>query len=105
MAKGAKTGGRQKGSRNKATVAVREAVREAMAKSGLTPLNFMLDIMRGEACPEDASSAQIIAFHALRFEAAKAAAPYVHARLAAVEHTGPDGGPIEFREVVRRVVT
>lgn len=27
----------------------------------------------------------------MRFEAAKAAAPYMHPRLAAVEHSGPDG--------------
>lgn len=101
MAKGVKTGGRQKGSRNKAAAAQREAV----AKSGLTPLDFMLNIMRGEACPADANPAQIIAFHTLRFEAAKAAAPYVHPKLANIEHSGPDGGAIEFREVVRRVVS
>ena len=30
----------------------------------------------------------------MRFEAAKAAAPYIHPRLAAVEHSGPDGGAL-----------
>jgi len=30
-----------------------------------------------------------------RLEAAKAAAPYIHPRLASIEHSGPNGGPIE----------
>lgn len=46
-------------------------------KSGLTPLEYMLGILRDEtADPKD------------RFAAAKECAPYVHPRLAAVEHTG-----------------
>lgn len=95
MAKGIKTGGRKKGVRNKATAKKAEQI----AESGLTPLDFMLSIMRGEAAPEDADPAQKIAFHTLRFEAAKAAAPYVHPKLAAIEHTGPDGGPIQTADV------
>ena len=31
---------------------------------------------------------------AMKFEAAKAAAPYMHPRLAAIEHTGSGGGDI-----------
>ena len=31
-----------------------------------------------------------------RIDCAKAAAPYVHPKLAAVEHRGPEGGPIQF---------
>lgn len=46
-------------------------------KSGLTPLEYMLGILRDvSADPKD------------RFAAAKECAPYVHPRLAAVEHTG-----------------
>jgi hypothetical protein len=30
-----------------------------------------------------------------RDDMAKAAAPYVHAKLAAIEHSGPEGGPIQ----------
>ena len=42
MAKGRKTGGRKKGTPNKIT-----AAREAnIAASGLTPLDFMLGVMR-----------------------------------------------------------
>ncbi len=75
---------------------------KAVAASGVTPLDFMLDIMRGEP-PEEADAAQKIAFYMLRFDAAKAAAPYVHPRLAAVEHTGDGGGPIESKVTVEFV--
>src|SRR5690349_20682424 len=88
MAKGAKTGGRKKGTPNKAT-ASREA---AIAQSGLTPLDFMLNIMRGEA-PANADAAQKIAWEAMRFEAAKAAAPYVHPKLSSIEHSGSVSHP------------
>ena len=67
-----KTGGRQKGSQNKATAA-KEA---AIAASGLTPLDYMLGLLR------DGSNDPLT-----RFEAAKAAAPYVHPKLASTELT------------------
>ena len=35
-----------------------------------------------------------------RMDAAKAAAPYVHAKLASVEHKGEDGGPLQI--IVKR---
>ncbi len=81
MARGAKYGGRVKGTPNKATAAKAEAI----ASSGLTPLDFMLDVMRDQRNP----------LH-LRASAAKDAAPYVHPRLANIEHTGRNGGPIEM---------
>lgn len=62
--------GRPKGVPNKATAAQKAAVIE----SGLTPLDYMLTIMRDEACE-----------NAQRLDAAKAAAPYVHAKLSSVE--------------------
>lgn len=74
-----KTGGRKRGSHNKAAAAKAAAI-EA---SGLTPLDYMLGVLRNEAMPD-----------ALRFVAAKAAAPYVHPKLASVEHSGKDGGDI-----------
>jgi hypothetical protein len=43
----------------------------------------MLAVMRDETAPADR-----------RDDMAKAAAPYVHPKLAAVEHTGKDGGPV-----------
>lgn len=80
MAAGKKTGGRQKGSQNIASV--RKA--EEIASSGLTPLDYMLSLLRNEEQPLS-----------IRFEAAKAAAPYVHPKLNATTHSGPDGLPIQ----------
>lgn len=76
MAKGRKTGGRQKGTPNKAS-AVKEA---ALAQTRITPLEFLLNIMRGTACPSDAAPEIKVAMVGMQFEAAKAAAPYVHPR-------------------------
>ena len=75
-----KTGGRQKGTPNKAT-----AKRESeIAKSGITPLEYMLKVMRDSKA--DAGR---------RDDMAKAAAPYVHPKLANMQHTGRGGGPIQ----------
>ena len=68
-----KTGGRQKGTPNKATAARAAEI----AAAGLTPLDFMLKVMRDENELPD-----------VRLDAAKAAAPYVHPRLATIENTG-----------------
>lgn len=65
--------GRKAGSKTKKTAEI--AVRAA--EQGLTPLEFMLNILRDETQPSHD-----------RFEAAKAAAPFVHPRLAAVEIAG-----------------
>lgn len=79
MAKGKKTGGRQRGSRNHRT----EAQAVAIEKSGLTPLDYMLTVLRDP----DTDAEQ-------RLDAAKAAAPYVHARLTSIEMGGKGGGPL-----------
>lgn len=65
--------GRTKGTANKASIA-RQA--EIMA-SGLTPLDYMLEILRDTEAPKDD-----------RKWAAQQAAPFVHPKLAAVEHSG-----------------
>lgn len=94
MARGSKPGerrgGRKPGVPNKAT----QERQAEVAASGLTPLDYMLTIMRDE----EANPAR-------RDEMAKAAAPYVHPKLAAVEHTGKDGGDIKIvARVVREIV-
>ena len=66
--------GRKPGSRNKATLE-RMAALEA---GGLMPLDYMLQVLRDEA----ATPAQ-------RMDAAKYAAPYVHARLGSTELKAP----------------
>lgn len=62
--------GRKAGSATKRT---REIADAALAE-GLTPLEYMLKILRDESQAPDA-----------RMDAAKSAAPYIHPRLAAIE--------------------
>ena len=71
---GERRGGRIKGTRNKAT-ATREA---AIAASGLTPLDYLLSVMRDET-----------AEYRARLDAAKAAAPFVHPRMGQVDPKPP----------------
>ena len=76
--------GRKRGSPNKATIA-RQA---EIAGSGLTPLDYMLQVMRDEENNL-----------ATRLDAAVKAAPYVHPKLATIEsrHSGLNHGcPVEF---------
>jgi hypothetical protein len=66
--------GRPSGLRNKKTMEQVAAVQE----SGITPLDYMLSVMRAPSgTVEDA----------VRLDAAKAAAPYVHPRLSTVDAT------------------
>lgn len=76
--------GRKKGVPNKRTAELQAQV-EA---EGITPLEFMLNIMRTEPGDEIEDPRVLTDMLAMRFEAAKAAAPYVHAKLAAIEHSG-----------------
>jgi hypothetical protein len=75
MARGGKRdgAGRKAGVPNKATAELQAEV----AASGLTPLDYMLQVMRDENKSAD-----------VRLDAANKAAPYVHPKLAAVEHSG-----------------
>jgi hypothetical protein len=76
MALGKKTGGRTKGVLNKKTEARKDELAKIVA-SGESPLSFMLRKMRDPKVLDD-----------VRADMAKAAAPYVHPRLAALEHSG-----------------
>ena len=68
-------GGKREGAgRPKGSVAKLDAEARAKALEGLTPLDYLLDILRDEKQDQ-----------AARTDAAKAAAPYVHARLANVD--------------------
>lgn len=79
-------GGKRQGAGRKAGSATRKTreVADKAAQEGITPLEFMLNIMRGKP-PEDADVTQKIAWEMQRFEAAKAAAPYIHPRLSSTE--------------------
>ncbi len=104
--KGERRGGRQKGSLNKAS----QALREAVAATGLTPHQIMIDNMRrayaqaleveanlgaemlkGADDPQEqferilTEVKRAIGFRAIAQDCAKDAAPYSHSRLANVE--------------------
>ncbi len=67
-----KLGGRKKGRKNRRTQLLDEKARE-----GITPLDYMLQVMRDHKADP-----------ARRDEMARAAAPYLHARRAAEDRTG-----------------
>lgn len=78
---GARPGaGRKPGSKSKRT----QKVAKAAVKSGISPLEYMLQVMRNSRADTKR-----------RDDMAKAAAPFVHPRLATMAHTGPNGGPIQ----------
>ena len=87
MARGRKTGGRGKGSRNRAT----EEARAAAAATGMMPLDYMLAVMRDYRADDRRRDAM-----------AAAAAPYLHSKLSPVEAkpaNNPDGVPTTQIEV------
>jgi hypothetical protein len=78
-------GGRRKGAgRKKGSLSTRtQAIAAAASAGGVTPLEYMLSILRDETAEK-----------AERFQAAKECAPYIHPRLAAIEHSGDAENPI-----------
>lgn len=97
-------GGARKGAGRKpgaATKRTREVADKA-ASEGITPLEYMLQVMRTEPSAE-LDERDMLSAITLRFEAAKAAAPYIHPKLSAVEVTGEGGGPV-LQEIVIKVV-
>lgn len=73
MALGKKTGGRQRGTRNRAN----ELSRKKAENGGILPLDYMLQVMRDEKAPAER-----------RDDMAKAAGPYCSPKLTAIEHSG-----------------
>jgi hypothetical protein len=60
-----------------------EAARAKALEGGISPLDYLLSLLRDDGLDRET-----------RMDAAKAAAPYVHARLAAVEHSGDKDKPV-----------
>src|SRR6516162_7942868 len=73
---GQRRGGRKRGTPNKRSVAQLEAA----VAGGLMPLEQLLKVMRDPSAPLER-----------RMYCAIAAAPYCHAKLKAIEHTGLEG--------------
>jgi hypothetical protein len=83
MAYGKKTGGRQKGSKNKHKLVaeIKADVVVRAVQAGETPLEYMLRIMRSKGQPNKR-----------RDEMARAAAPYVHSKVTDGKPLGGEGG-------------
>ena len=82
MSYGKKTGGRQKGALNKNT----QERQAAIVAGGITPLEYMLNVIRDEAMDSKR-----------RDSMAQACAPYIHPRLAATEIQGNADKPIAHK--------
>lgn len=100
---GERRGGRKKGVPNKAS-----AARQAEVKaSGSTPLEVILRRMRYHEARATAAikrGDKDIAERHLKEadDAARAAAPYVHPKLQAIQHSGKPGEPIEVQQTLSR---
>ena len=89
MAKGVKTGGRTKGTPNKRTLANQGLMARATSPE-MTPLAVMLKAMKLAWDQKDYAAAANFA---------KDAAPYLHPRLANVQHSGDADNPLAFEVV------
>ncbi len=89
MAYGKKTGGRQKGVRNKASIAKAAQV----AASGLTPLDYMLSVLRDTTQPPSR-----------RDWASAAAAPYIHPKLATLQSNVNLTGRLTLEQLVTQSI-
>ena len=87
MARGGKreNAGRKQSALTKKT---RELAVSVTLDGGPTPLEFLVSVMRDVSLELN-----------MRVDAAKAAASYVHPRLAAVEHSGNDKKPLTYQVV------
>lgn len=74
-----------------ATQRTREVADKA-ASEGITPLDYLLSVMRNERLDMKE-----------RVDAAKAAAPFVHPRLNAIDHTSTDGSMAEKPTVIKLI--
>ena len=99
-------GGKREGAGRKAGVPNKRAQKaiEIAEKTGIMPLDFALEGMRfhhklilaEQAKGKDANETIIKTEFAAGEVYARDAAPYLHNKLTAVEHTGKGGGPIEY---------
>jgi hypothetical protein len=79
--------GRKPGSLNKRT----REIADRASKEGISPLEVMIEAMRDAYEKGGAIAA---------FAFAKDAAPYLHPRISAIEHSGPNGGAIENKQTL-----
>jgi len=83
--------GRPKGSKNKRTLLTEKQRQALAARAGITPLEFLLSVLRDEDAPFEHKA-----------DAAKIAAPYMHMKMPMRVETQSD--PTETAKVVRDTV-
>lgn len=91
-------GGARKGAGRKPgaiTQRTRDIANGIIEDGGVTPLEYMLQVMREEV-PEEVTADIRFAIVNRKFEAAKAAAPYIHPRLAAMTVSGDPDAPLQM---------
>ena len=105
---GARNGaGRKPGAATKKT----RAIADKAAEEGLTPLEVMLDAMtalhRQANALSDGDEAEMggrkvnrLSLLVAAADVAKDAAPYMHPRLQAIEHSGANRGPSQYEEML-----
>lgn len=98
MAKGVKTGGRQPGSLNKATIEFRQTIQALLDENRSNVGKWLAMVAEGdpvnEIKPDPAKALDLLS------KLAEFAAP----KLGRTEHVGADGGPVLFAKVVREIV-
>lgn len=109
--KGERRGGRTKGTLNQRTIQRKEIVDKAL-EQGVTPVEIMIDNMRWAhglalkaADAKDEKNEK--AYRTLSQQWAEDCANYFFPKMASVEHTGEDGGPIQINsetELARRAL-
>lgn len=97
MAGRVKTGGRKKGTPNKRTT----ERYKALEAGGAMPLDIMLGAARHLWTKAHEGGDVDLSMVERASSLAKDAAPYVHARLASVQHAGPGGGPIQLADLTK----
>ena len=100
---GARPGaGRKTGSLTKRT----RQIAEAVSTQGITPLEVMMKVMHqlyeeaGNVSEQDLGNKELASEARIKLlnmaaTVGRHAAPYVHPRLSAIEHTGKDGAPLQ----------
>jgi hypothetical protein len=108
--KGRKTGGRTAGTPNKKTLGRLATVQRAL-EEGVTPFDIMIEVMqlhytKWKHPPEGQNPLETLKAAELAIQAARDAAPYCHAKLAAIEHKAEITTPTELTkmEFLRRVL-
>ena len=104
---GARPGaGRPRGSANAKT----REIADKAAEQGTTPLEVMLqtmqaflDVAKEQATSPDPDKQEVLKLMVAASNVAKDAAPYIHPRLQAIEHTGKNGGPLQFEAVLAEI--